>query len=95
MGADAKFDETVIALIAEAVPGKFKKTRITNETNLQRELGLDSLGMLSLVFRFEELYGVDIAQTGIEINIAKLKTVGDIIAVGRDVISKAPAVKAS
>jgi acyl carrier protein len=93
--AEAKFDESVIALIAEAVPGKFKKTRITLETNLQRELGLDSLGMLSLVFRFEELYGIDIAQMGIEINVAKLKTVGDIIAVGRDIISKAPAVKAS
>jgi acyl carrier protein len=89
---DAKFDEKIVALIAEAVPGKFKKTRITGETNLQKELGLDSLGMLSLVFRFEELYSIDIAQMGIEINIAKLKTVADIVAVGRDIISKAPAV---
>jgi acyl carrier protein len=92
---DAKFDERIVALIAEAVPGKFKKTRITSETNLQKELGLDSLGMLSLVFRFEELYGIDIAQMGIEINIAKLKTVGDLVAVGRNIIRKVPAVASS
>ncbi|MGZ4866420.1 MAG: acyl carrier protein, partial [Candidatus Angelobacter sp.] len=74
-----------MALIAEAVPGKFKKTKITRETSLQKELGLDSLGMLSLVFRFEELFGIDIAQMGVEVNIAKLKTVADIIGVGRDI----------
>jgi acyl carrier protein len=87
---DTKLDEAIVALIAEAVPGKFKKTRITRETNLQKELGLDSLGMLALVFRFEELYGIDIAQMGIEINVAKLKTVGDVVTAGRDIIGKVP-----
>lgn len=88
MELDAKFDERIMALIAEAVPGKFKKTKITMETSLQKELGLDSLGMLSLVFRFEELFGIDIAQMGIDVNIAKLKTVGDIMGVARDILSK-------
>jgi acyl carrier protein len=91
MEIDAKFDEKVLALIAEAVPGKFKKTRITSETNLQKELGLDSLGMLSLVFRFEELYGIDIAQMGVDVNIAKLKTVADLLNVGREIVSRIPA----
>lgn len=90
MEPDARFDEKIMALIAEAVPGKFKKATITRETSLQKELGLDSLGMLSLVFRFEELFGIDIAQMGVEVNIAKLKTVADIIGVGRDIISKVP-----
>jgi acyl carrier protein len=88
MEPDAKFDERIMALIAEAVPGKFKKTKITRETSLQKELGLDSLGMLSLIFRFEELFGIDIAQMGIDLNIAKIKTVGDILAVARDIIIK-------
>jgi acyl carrier protein len=91
MEIDAKFDEKVLALIAEAVPGKFKKTHITPETNLQKELGLDSLGMLSLVFRFEELYGIDIAQMGVDVNIAKLKTVADLLNVGREIVSRIPA----
>lgn len=91
MEVDPEFEDKVFALIAEAVPGKFKKTRITRETNLQKELGLDSLGMLSLVFRFEELYGIDIAQMGIDVNIAKLKTVADLLNVGREIVSRIPA----
>jgi len=47
--------------------------------------------MLALVFRFEELFGVDIAQTGSEVNVAKLKTVDDLINAGRDILSKAQA----
>lgn len=89
MEIDAQFDEQIMGLIASGVAGKFKKVKITRETSLQKELGLDSIGMLSLVFRFEELFGIDIAQLGIEINVAKLKTVEDLIAAARDIMSKA------
>ena len=89
MEIDPEFDEKVMALIADSILGKFKKTRITAKTNLQKELGLDSIGMLALVFRFEELFGIDIAQMGIDVNIAKLKTVADLLATGREIISKA------
>ena len=89
MQIDTQFDEQIMGLIASGVAGKFKKVKITRETSLQKELGLDSIGMLSLVFRFEELFGIDIAQLGIEINVAKLKTVKDLIAAARDIMSKA------
>ena len=89
MELDAQFDEQIMGLIASGVAGKFKKVKITRETSLQKELGLDSIGMLSLVFRFEELFGIDIAQLGIEINVAKLKTVEDLIGAARDIMSKA------
>lgn len=89
MQIDPQFDEQIMGLIAAGVAGKFKKVKITRETSLQKELGLDSIGMLSLVFRFEELFGIDIAQLGIEINVAKLKTVEDLIAAARDIMSKA------
>jgi acyl carrier protein len=92
MEIDAKFDEKITALIADAVPGKFKKTKIVRETHLQKELGLDSIGMLSLVFRFEELFSIDIAQLGIDINVAKLKTVNDLLAAAHDIMNKATAV---
>jgi acyl carrier protein len=88
MELDAKFDEKLLTLIAEAVPGKFKKTKIARQTHLQKELGFDSIGMLSLVFRFEELFGVDIAQLGIDINIARLKTVDDLLAAAHDIMNK-------
>lgn len=89
MEMDAQFDEQIMGLIASGVAGKFKKVKITRETSLQKELGLDSIGMLSLVFRFEELFGIDIAQLGIEINVAKLKTVEDLIAAAHNIMSKA------
>ncbi len=89
MELDAQFDEKIMGLIASGVAGKFKKVKITRDTSLQKELGLDSIGMLSLVFRFEELFGIDIAQLGIEINVAKLKTVEDLIAAAHGIMSKA------
>lgn len=89
MEIDAQFDEQIMGLIASGVAGKFKKVKIIRETSLQKELGLDSIGMLSLVFRFEELFGIDIAQLGVEINVAKLKTVEDLIAAARGIMSKA------
>lgn len=89
MQIDTQFDEQIMGLIASGVAGKFKKVKITRETSLQKELGLDSIGMLSLVFRFEELFGIDIAQLGVEINVAKLKTVEDLIAAARSIMSKA------
>jgi acyl carrier protein len=95
MQGDAKFDQQVIGLIASGVAGKFKKVKITRETSLQKELGLDSIGMLALVFRFEELFAIDIAQLGIDINVAKLKTVADLIQAAQDILSKAEEAKAA
>jgi acyl carrier protein len=91
MDVDAKFDETILKLIAEGVQGKFKKAVITPETNLQKDLGLDSIGMLALVFRFEESFGIDIEQLGVDVNVAKLKTVSDLLRTGRELMAKAQA----
>ena len=95
MEPDAAFDEQIISLIASNIAGKFKKVTICKQTSLQKELGIDSIGMLALVFRFEELFGVDIAQMGIEVNVAKLKTVDDLINAGRDILGKAQASQVS
>ena len=95
MELDANFDGQIMGLIASGVPGKFKNVKITRETSFQKELGLDSIGMLSLVFRFEELFGIDIAQMGIDINIAKLKTVNDLIQAGRGIMSQAQVTRQS
>ncbi len=91
MQSGQSLDEQIMGLIASGVPGKFKKVQIKRETSLQKELGLDSIGMLALVFRFEELFGIDIAQLGIDINVAKLKTVDDLVRAGHDILSKAQA----
>ena len=88
METQTEFDRQIVAMIAGIVPGKFKKTKITRETRLQAELGLDSLGILSLVFRFEETFGIDLAKMNLKINVAKLRTVGDVINTGKDILGQ-------
>lgn len=95
MEVDAAFEGKILGLIAEAVSGKFRKVPIAKDTHLQKQLGLDSIGMLALVFRFEESFGIDIAQMGIDIDIAQLKTVDDLFRVSREIMTKAQSVKAS
>jgi len=89
MTMDPEFDQQILDLIASGLAGKFKKVTITKSTRLQKELGLDSIGMLALVFRFEELFSIDIAQSGADINVATLHTVDDLITAGRNILSKA------
>ena len=91
MDGEVNVEATVISLIASSVAGKYKKTALAKETQLQRELGLDSLRILSLVFRFEEAFGIDLSRLDLEINIAKLRTVGDLISASRQVLEQAKA----
>lgn len=86
-------EEIVIPLIVSGVPGKFRNTRITRDTHLQKELGLDSLGLLALVFRFEEKFSLDLSKLKIEINVAKLRTVSDVIKAAEEILEKARTVQ--
>jgi acyl carrier protein len=89
MEVNAGFEEKIVSLIVAGVPGKFRNIKIAPETLLQKELGLDSIGILSLVFHFEETFSVDIAQLGIEINVAKLRTVNDLLTAAHEIMTKA------
>jgi acyl carrier protein len=89
MQSEQSLDDQIMGLISSGARGKFKKVQIKRETNLQKELGLDSIGMLALVFRFEEMFGIDIAQLGIQIDVAKLKTVDDLMRTGHEILRKA------
>lgn len=93
METHTSFEEQILHLLAGAIPGKFKKIVIERKTLLQRELGMDSLGILSLVFRFEEAFGIDLAKMDLKINIAKLRTVGDVIDTSRDILEQARAIQ--
>ena len=91
MDSESELEQKVLSLIGEAVPKKFKKTPVTRETHLQKELGLDSIGLLSMVFRFEEIFKVDIGALNLQINVAQLRTVNDVIALSRDILKQAGA----
>jgi acyl carrier protein len=89
MDADQNLEAKIIFLVASSLTGKHKKIPLAKETQLQRELGLDSLRILSMVFRFEEEFGLDLSQMDLEINIAKLRTIGDLIEAARQILEQA------
>jgi acyl carrier protein len=93
MDTDQQVEEKIRSLIAEAVQGKFKKVSMTRETQLQKELGLDSIGILSAVFRFEEKFGVELGRLNLTIDVGKLRTVGDVIDMGREILKQSAALK--
>jgi acyl carrier protein len=83
------FEAKVLQLITEAVPPKFKKKPITPETRFKQDLGLDSIGMLALLFRFEQNFGLNLATIDLETTLAQFRTVGDALVVGRNILERA------
>ncbi len=89
MDTDSQFDIKVLSLIAETVPRKFKKTAITGETHLQKELGLDSIAILSMVFRFEEVFKIDLGRINFQVNMGQLRTVNDALKMSKEILKQA------
>ena len=85
---DSKYEETVLALIKEAAPARFRKAKITPELRLQRDLGIDSIGMLALLFQFEQAFSIDLARIDVGVTLGQMKTVGDALTVGRNVLAR-------
>jgi acyl carrier protein len=83
------FQAKILALITEAVPAQYKRGAITPEMRLRQDLGMDSIAMLALLFRFEQIFQIDLATVDVGATLGQLRTVGDTFAVGRDVLEKA------
>lgn len=65
--------ETVRDIIANQIG--LDKSRITLESDIIKDLGLDSLGVVELVMEIEDKYGL-VADDDV---FATLKTVGDVV----------------
>lgn len=83
------FEERVIKVISAAVPAAYKKVKITPESNLARDLGLDSLAVAMLVFKFEEEFSVEFDGVEDDLDMASLRTVKDVLRIGREIVEKA------
>lgn len=92
MENDVQVEAKVLSLIAEAVPRKFKKTPITPQTYLQKELGLDSIGILAMVFRFEEVFKIDLGRINFQVDMGRLRTVDDAIKLSKEILGQAGAI---
>jgi acyl carrier protein len=91
MEFDAKFENQIIGCIVQSVAARHRKTTITKDMNLHRDLGIDSLGMVALVFRLEKIFGLDLSQTAGEIDVRGLRTVGDLIELSQKLLEQAGA----
>lgn len=65
--------ETVRGIIANQIG--LDKSRITLESDIIKDLGLDSLGVVELVMEIEDEYGL----VADDDTVATLKTVGDVV----------------
>jgi acyl carrier protein len=77
------------------VPSKRRKEKITPETQLQRDLGLDSLAVLALVFQFERAFEIDLVKLSLNIDLARLRTVGDLLAAAETIFLRAESSRAA
>jgi acyl carrier protein len=88
---DAKFDEKILSLIAEAAPGKVKKAGLTEDLRLQGDLGIDSIALVAMVFRMEETFGIDLSGLDFEGGMRRIRTVGDALTFIRESVKQARA----
>lgn len=87
--AVSNFDERVIKVIAQVVPAAYKKAKITPESNLARDLGIDSLALASLLFKLEEEFGVELDDVEEDFDMSSIRLVKDLLRIGREVVEKA------
>jgi len=77
--ADAKFEKQIIKLLAQGVPAR-NRQKIHKELHLHSDLGIDSLGMIALMFRLQQTFGLELTDVASEIDVHLLHTVNDVIA---------------
>lgn len=89
MLAEAQWDEKIRSLVQDAVPRKYRNVALTDDTALQRELGIDSVAVIAMVFKFEEAFGVDLRQLDLQVDFSRLRTVGELVQAGRGILEQA------
>jgi acyl carrier protein len=88
MTEDSQFEQKVLSIIAEALPSKRDQSTLAPGTRLQRDLGLDSIRILGLMFRLGEAFKVDIVSMDLRVDVGSLRTVGDVLDLGRNILGR-------
>jgi acyl carrier protein len=88
MAVTPDIDGRLLAAIADAMPMHRKRLQIDAEMRLHADLGLDSLGLLALLFRLQEAFAVKF-DDDLDIDVGALRTIGDLLRVARTVLAPA------
>lgn len=81
MNTALRTDEDICRIIASVIPRSVAKAGVVPGTSLRTDLGIDSLGLMSIVFVLEEKLGVD-AFSRVE-RFVRAEYVSDIITIVR------------
>jgi acyl carrier protein len=82
-------EERVNALVAQAASARGTVVALSPEVSLRRDLGLDSLGLATLLFNFGEELGVDPNDLIEIIADNPVNTLADMVALGRRALDAA------
>ena len=72
----SSLNHTVINLVREVLPRRFLKASLEKDMALREDLGIDSIGLMSLAFRLEEEFNLDLMASAEE--FTKVQTIEDL-----------------
>jgi len=75
-----ELEASVFAQVVEALPPAAPRAGLGPDTHLRRDLGLDSLGLASFLFRCGEGLGVDQDELIDVLTASPIQTLGDTVA---------------
>jgi acyl carrier protein len=75
MMEESKVRELLLLAVQKAAMKEIDPAIVKNETDLRKDLGLDSLAMLETVWEIEERAGISIDES----HLRTINTVGDVI----------------
>jgi acyl carrier protein len=87
--SDCSPAESWVAHLSEIVKLRWLSVRVTGLTDgtaLQRELVMDSVAVIALVFRFEETFGVSLSQFDLDIDFSRLRAIDELVQPGRNIL---------
>jgi acyl carrier protein len=77
-----EIEKIVLDLITRAVPRRYAASHhgIRPDMQLQADLGIDSLALAAMIFKFEEACKVELSIESLD--VGQLRTVGDMVTAG-------------
>lgn len=85
MAVTSDLDARIMAAIADALPTS-QRIELHAETRLGADLGLDSLGVLALLFRLQEVFEVELEDDA-DVDAAAPRTIGDVVELTRTLLA--------
>lgn len=82
MSEGSSVESRLLALVADCAPKKGSLHEIRMDMSLRKDLGLDSVHLLRLLYKFEEEFGIELPNSALR--RGGMTTVEELLTAGRD-----------